>query len=48
MNNNTFSKKIMYILKDIYKKLRPQLPNLPNNIIILDETKFAKSPNETP
>ena len=36
MNNNAFSKKIMYILKDIYKKLLPQLLNLPDNIIILE------------
>ena len=34
--NNVFNKKIMYILKDIYKKLLPQLPNLPNDIIILE------------
>ena len=36
MNNNAFNKKIMFILKDIYKKLLPQLPKLLNNIIILE------------
>ena len=36
MNNASFNKKIMSILKDIYKKLIPHLPNLPNDIIILE------------
>ena len=36
MGDHNYKKKIISILKDIYNKLIPHLPNLPNDIIILE------------